>query len=155
MSGALSPHAIFGTFVSSTITSLVTTTGPSHTIGLTPNGAGGSPKAETIQSFTCAISNTAGKFNGDAVTLGLPSLSSPLQLAPRGFGGLCGESKASAAVVICVVILALGGLGVAGWGWVVERGINKFRAERGVESWEGEVGGLPYEDGKRGGEYEA
>ncbi len=132
VSGVLSPSAIFSNFVSSTLTSLVTTTGPSNTVGLTPNGAGGAPEAETIQSFTCAIANTAHAFNGDAQLLGLPSLSNSAQLVPSGFGKICTESKASLAIVIVLLAFSVIGCVVAGCSWAVERKIQRLRGEREV-----------------------
>ncbi|KAK5083323.1 hypothetical protein LTR70_008160 [Exophiala xenobiotica] len=151
VAGSLSPAAIFGTFVSSTLTSLVTTTGPAQTTGLTPNGHGVSPRAETIQSFTCSISNTARAFKSDAVTLGLPSLSDERQLVPSGFAHMCSESRAGLAVAVCVLGLAVVGVVVAGMSWMVERKIQGLRGEREVTGARdgadvGEsLGGVPYE----------
>lgn len=129
LSAVISPAAIFSTFVSNTITSLVTTTGPSNTIGLTPNG---NAQRETIQSFTCAISNTAKAFNSDASVLRLPTVSDSHTLVPSGFSQICRESNAGLAIMIVILILAVVGLAVSAWSWTVERQIERLRGEREV-----------------------
>jgi len=147
----LSPTAIFSTFVSSTLTSLLNTTGPTHTTGLTPNGHGASPKAETIQSFTCSIANTAHAFNSDALALGLPSLSSEQELVPSGFTRVCGEERAGLVIVICIFALAIVGVVVPGMSWMVERKLRELREKREIVDRRagadvgGDVGGMPYE----------
>lgn len=132
LSAVISPAAIFSSFVSRTITSLVTTTGPSNTVGLTPNGDTARPQRETIQSFTCAISNTARAFSDDASALRLPTASDNHSLVPSGFSHICKESRAGLAVMIVVFCLAVVGVAVAGWSWMVERKIERLRGEREV-----------------------
>lgn len=128
----ISPAAIFSTFVSSTLTSLVTTTGPSSTVGLTPNGQGPNPKAETIQSFTCTIANSAKTFNKDATVLQLPTVSSVSDLVPSGFSRICKENKAGLAILVVILGLSVIGLCVAVASWVIESKIERLRGEREV-----------------------
>lgn len=131
-SAAVSPAAVFSSFVSSTLTSLLSTTGPSTTVGLTPNGAGSHPKRETIQSFTCTIANTAKAFNQDATTLQLPTMSDTKDIIPTDFVRLCTESRASLAVAIVLLGIATIGLFVAASNWAAERKIERLRGEREV-----------------------
>ena len=132
LSAIISPAAIFSSFISSTITSLVNTTGPSNTVGLTPNGNTSGVQRETIQSFTCAISNTAKSFNNDASILKLPTVSDSRSLVPSGFARICGESRAGLALIIVVLILSSFGLVLSAWTWAVERRIERLRGEREV-----------------------
>lgn len=131
-SSALSPSAIFSSFVSSTLTALVSTTGPKSTVGLTPNGHGSSPKPETIQSFTCTIAKTATAFNRDAQALALPYLSDVNELVPSGFVRVCTESRASLGLVIGLLGVAVVGVLVAALSWAAQRKIQKLRGEREI-----------------------
>ncbi|KAK5090197.1 hypothetical protein LTR05_000367 [Lithohypha guttulata] len=141
-SATSSPAAIFSSFISKTLTSLVSTTGPANTVGLTVNGHGTSPKRETIQSFTCTISNTARAFNKDASLLQLPTLSDKNRFVPTGFGRICSENRASLAIVVVTLCVGAIGLVVAGCTWSIERRIERLRGERDVlASRDGKVDG--------------
>lgn len=132
LSAATTPAALFSTFISSTLTSLVSTTGPANTVGLTPNGHGSNPKRETIQSFTCTIANTAKAFNNDATTLRLPSLADTDRLIPTGFAGICTESRAGLALTVVLLVLAVFGLLVSAATFTLEKRIQRMRGEREV-----------------------
>lgn len=128
----ISPAAIFSSFVSNTLSSLVTTSGPSHTTGLTPNFQGADAKRETIQSFTCAIANSAKAFHSNASVLKLPAGVDNGALAPSGFDKICKESKATLIVTIVLLAFASIGLVIATWTWAIEWQIERLRGEREV-----------------------
>lgn len=123
--GVLTPAAIFGTFISGL--SSLTSTGPASTIGQEANGDG---HRETILSFTCKLQNSAHAFNADATKFSLPSLSSAADLVPSGFDKMCAESKASAALVIVLLVLSLTGGVVALLTLLSERKMIRLRNEK-------------------------
>ncbi|KAJ9664699.1 hypothetical protein H2198_000045 [Neophaeococcomyces mojaviensis] len=137
-SAALSPAAIFSTFINSAFTIATTKTGPSNTSGLSPAPHGAHAKSETIQSFTCQIVNTARAFNSDATTLQLPATSATSDLTPSGFTKLCTESRVGNGLIIALLVFEIMALGVVVVGLVVEKKIRNLRVQREVSSREGE-----------------
>lgn len=132
VASVISPATIFSSFVSNTLSSLGTVSGPSHTIGLSPNPQGIGAKRETIQSFTCSIANSAKAFHSNASVLKLPAGVDNGTLAPDGFDKICTESKASLVATIVLLVFASVGLAVATWTWSIERQIEQLRGEREV-----------------------